>query len=81
MYETPRHFQARSYPAFASQATMHRVVSSGRLSEESAPGAGYFSLDKVISKAFALPAALLAAYQSEEVWEALWQATLQTYQG
>lgn len=60
---------------------MHRVVSSGLLSEESAPGAGYFSLDAVLSKAIALPRTLWAAYHDEEVWEALWMATLQTYQG
>ena len=58
---------------------MHRVVSSGLLSES--PGAALFSLDGVVRKLFAVPRMLLTAYQDEMVWEALWQATLQIHQG
>lgn len=58
---------------------MHRVVSSGLLSES--PDAGLFSLDGVVRKLFAVPRMLLTAYQDEMVWEALWQATLQIHQG
>jgi len=58
---------------------MHRVVSSGLLTDS--PDAGLFSLDAAVRKLFALPRTLVAAYHDEAVWEALWQATLQTYQG
>ena len=60
---------------------MHRVVSAGLLTEESAPSAGYFSLDRLLHKVLAVPRTLMAAYNDDDVWEALWQATLQTYQG
>ena len=58
---------------------MHRVVSSGLLTDS--PAEGLFSLDAVVRRVFALPRKALALYHDELVWEALWQATLQTYQG
>ena len=59
---------------------MHRVVSSGLLAESPAD-AGLFSLDRAVQKLLSVPRLVFNAYRDDEVWEALWQATLQTYQG
>ena len=58
---------------------MHRVVSSGLLTDS--PAEGLFSLDGVVRKLFSLPRKAVALYHDDMIWEALWQATLQTYQG
>jgi hypothetical protein len=57
---------------------MHRVVSLGHIDADSSGG---IHIDSVVAAVSTKVSAVVAFTQSDELWEALWEATVQLYHG